>query len=75
MRWHSTSFVGQMRLVMSMMDIEEISTKRDKFLLKVSHNMEAALKKIGIKRSPLTVSLALTFKLCALNLHKRTICT
>lgn len=41
--------VGQMRLVVAMMDIEEINTNRDKFLLNVSHNVEAELKKIGLK--------------------------
>lgn len=41
--------VGQMRLVVAMMDIEEINTNRDKFLLNVSHNVETELKKIGLK--------------------------
>lgn len=41
--------VGQMRLVVAMMDIEEINTNRDKFLINVSHNVEAELKKIGLK--------------------------
>lgn len=41
--------VGQMRLVVAMMDIEEINTNRDKFLSNVSHNVEAELKKIGLK--------------------------
>lgn len=41
--------VGQMRLVVAMMDIEEINTNRDKFLLNVSHNVEVELKKIGLK--------------------------
>src|SRR6188768_4201036 len=38
-----------MRLVVAMMDIEEINTNRDKFLLNVSHNVEMELKKIGLK--------------------------
>jgi flotillin len=41
--------VGQMRLVVAMMDIEEINNNRDKFLSNVSHNVEAELKKIGLK--------------------------
>jgi flotillin len=41
--------LGQMRLVVAMMDIEEINTNRDKFLLNVSHNVEVELKKIGLK--------------------------
>jgi len=41
--------VGQMRLVVAMMDIEEINTNRDKFLSNVSHNVETELKKIGLK--------------------------
>ncbi|HNR74755.1 MAG TPA: SPFH domain-containing protein, partial [Cyclobacteriaceae bacterium] len=41
--------VGQMRLVVAMMDIEEINTNRDKFLQNVSHNVESELKKIGLK--------------------------
>lgn len=41
--------VGQMRLVVAMMDIEEINSNRDKFLSNVSHNVEVELKKIGLK--------------------------
>lgn len=41
--------VGQMRLVVAMMDIEEINSNRDKFLSNVSHNVETELKKIGLK--------------------------
>jgi flotillin len=41
--------VGQMRLVVAMMDIEEVNNNRDKFLSNVSHNVEAELKKIGLK--------------------------
>lgn len=41
--------VGQMRLVVAMMDIEEINSNRDKFLSNVTHNVETELKKIGLK--------------------------
>lgn len=41
--------VGQMRLVVAMMEIEEINSNRDKFLSNVSHNVETELKKIGLK--------------------------
>lgn len=40
---------GQMRLVVATMDIEEINTSRDQFLAAVSSNVEAELKKIGLK--------------------------
>ena len=40
---------GQLRLVIATMDIEEINNNRDKFLSNVSHNVEAELKKIGLK--------------------------
>lgn len=40
---------GQLRLVIATMDIEEINTDRDKFLLAVSNNVEIELKKIGLK--------------------------
>jgi flotillin len=40
---------GQLRLVIATMDIEEINTDRDKFLANVSKNVEAELKKIGLK--------------------------
>ena len=40
---------GQLRLVIATMDIEEINSDRDKFLLNVSQNVEAELKKIGLK--------------------------
>ena len=40
---------GQLRLVIATMDIEEINSNRDKFLANVSHNVEAELKKIGLK--------------------------
>ncbi|GAB4092310.1 flotillin family protein [Flaviaesturariibacter terrae] len=41
--------LGQMRLVVAMMDIEEINNNRDKFLTNVATNVEAELKKIGLK--------------------------
>ena len=40
---------GQLRLVIATMDIEEINSDRDKFLANVSHNVEAELRKIGLK--------------------------
>lgn len=40
---------GQLRLVIATMDIEEINTDRDKFLLAVSGNVETELKKIGLR--------------------------
>jgi len=40
---------GQLRLVIATMDIEEINADRDKFLLAVSQNVEAELRKIGLK--------------------------
>ena len=41
--------IGQMRLVVAMMDIEEINNNRDKFLSNVANNVEAELSKIGLK--------------------------
>jgi flotillin len=40
---------GQLRLVVATMDIEEINNNRDKFLANVSNNVEAELKKVGLK--------------------------
>ncbi|ERJ11209.1 flotillin family protein [Haloplasma contractile] len=40
---------GQLRLVIATMDIEEINADRDMFLMNVSQNVEAELKKIGLK--------------------------
>ena len=40
---------GQLRLVIATMDIEEINADRDKFLENVSKNVEAELRKIGLK--------------------------
>lgn len=40
---------GQLRLVIATMDIEEINSDRDKFLANVSNNVEAELRKIGLK--------------------------
>jgi flotillin len=39
---------GQLRLVVAMMDIEEINADRDKFLSNVSSNVGAELRKIGL---------------------------
>ena len=41
--------LGQLRLVIALMDIEEINTDRDKFLAAVSSNVEGELKKIGLR--------------------------
>ena len=41
--------LGQMRLVVAMMDIEEIISNRDKFLSNIASNVEAELKKVGLK--------------------------
>ena len=40
---------GQLRLVVATMEIEEINSNRDLFLAAVSSNVEAELKKIGLK--------------------------
>ncbi len=40
---------GQLRLVIATMSIEEINSDRDKFLENISKNVEAELKKIGLK--------------------------
>ena len=40
---------GQLRLVIATMDIEESNADRDKFLANVSTNVEAELRKIGLK--------------------------
>ena len=40
---------GQLRLVIATMEIEEINTDRDKFLVAVSKNVEIELKKIGLR--------------------------
>lgn len=40
---------GQLRLIVATMEIEEINTNRDKFLLAVSDNVENELKKIGLR--------------------------
>ena len=41
--------LGQLRLVIATMTIEEINTDRDKFLEEVSSNVETELKKIGLR--------------------------
>ena len=40
---------GQLRLIIATMDIEEINSDRDKFLVAVSNNVEIELKKIGLR--------------------------
>ena len=40
--------VGQLRLVVAMMDIEEINADRDKFLANVTSNVGSELRKIGL---------------------------
>ncbi len=40
---------GQLRLIIATMDIEEINSDREKFLLAVSKNVEIELKKIGLR--------------------------
>jgi len=41
--------LGQLRLVIATMEIEEINNDRDKFLEEVSKNVEIELKKIGLR--------------------------
>ena len=41
--------IGQLRLIIATMDIEEINTDRDKLLASVSKNVETELSKIGLK--------------------------
>lgn len=41
--------LGQMRLIIATMDIEELNTQRDKFMDAVSQNVGMELKKIGLK--------------------------
>jgi flotillin len=40
---------GQLRLIVSTMDIEEINTDREKFLTNISANVETELRKVGLK--------------------------
>ncbi|KAA8486380.1 flotillin [Arcticibacter tournemirensis] len=40
---------GQLRLVIATMDIEEINNDRDKFLANVTNNVDAEIRKIGLK--------------------------
>lgn len=40
---------GQLRLIIATMEIEEINSDRDKFLIQVSRNVETELKKIGLR--------------------------
>lgn len=41
--------LGQLRLVIATMDIEEINSDRDKFLEAIQHNLEGELDKIGLR--------------------------
>lgn len=41
--------LGQLRLVIAQMDIEELNTKRDTFMDSVAQNVEGELKKIGLR--------------------------
>lgn len=41
--------LGQLRLIIATMDIEDINCDRDKFLESVSRNVEGELKKIGLR--------------------------
>lgn len=41
--------LGQLRLVIALMDIEEINSDRDKFLSEVARSVEFELKKIGLR--------------------------
>lgn len=40
--------LGQLRLVIAQMDIEELNSSRDKFLSSISTNLEAELTKVGL---------------------------
>jgi flotillin len=41
--------LGQLRLVIATMDIEEINTDRDKFLHNIANNVDGEIRKIGLK--------------------------
>ena len=41
--------LGQLRLIIATMDIEELNTQRDKFMSEVQQCVESELKKIGLK--------------------------
>ena len=41
--------LGQLRLVVATMNIEELNADRDKFLLSIAQNVETELKKIGLR--------------------------
>ena len=45
----SDIILGQLRLVIATMEIEEINSNRDKFLAEISSNVEGELKKIGLR--------------------------
>ena len=58
---------GQLRLVIATMDIEEINSDRDKFLVAVSQNVEAELRKIGLKLINVNVTDELAAKQAIMN--------
>ncbi|MCL1866949.1 MAG: SPFH domain-containing protein, partial [Oscillospiraceae bacterium] len=41
--------LGQLRLVVATMEIEEINSNRDKFMAEITNNVEVELKKIGLR--------------------------
>ena len=41
--------LGQLRLVIATMEIEEINSNRDKFMAEISNNVETELKKVGLR--------------------------
>lgn len=45
----SDIILGQLRLVIALMDIEDINTNRDKFQEEIFRNVETELKKIGLR--------------------------
>lgn len=45
----SEILLGQLRLVIATMDIEEINANRDKFLEAITENLETELKKVGLQ--------------------------
>mgnify|MGYP002508868760 CR=1 FL=1 len=45
----SEIILGQLRLVVAQMDVEELNTERERFMEEVRKNVESELKKIGLK--------------------------
>ena len=45
----SEIILGQLRLIVAQMDVEELNTQRERFMEEVSKNVESELKKIGLK--------------------------